>query len=63
MPVEECVAKEHKITHEASGQSLDYGELAEEAVDIPVPEDPPKKAHEDFWLIGQSMTVWISLTR
>jgi len=52
--VSECVAKEHKITHEGSGQSLAYGELAEEAATLHVPDDPPKKSHEDFWLIGQS---------
>ena len=52
--VSECVAKEHKITHEPSGQSLGYGALAEEAASLPVPDDPPKKTHEDFWLIGNS---------
>jgi CO/xanthine dehydrogenase Mo-binding subunit len=52
--VSECVAREHKITHEPSGQSLGYGELAEEAATLPVPEDPPKKTHQDYWLIGHS---------
>ncbi len=52
--VSECVAKEHKISHESSGRSLGYGELAEEAAGLPVPDDPPKKNHEDFWLIGHS---------
>ena len=54
VPVAECVAKEHKITHEASSQSLGYGELVDEAALLPVHEDPPKKSHEDFWLIGKS---------
>jgi CO/xanthine dehydrogenase Mo-binding subunit len=52
--VSECVAGEHKITHESSGRSLGYGELAEEAASLPVPDDPPKKSHENFWLIGHS---------
>jgi isoquinoline 1-oxidoreductase beta subunit len=52
--VSECVAKEHRITHEGSGRSLGYGELAEEAATLPVPDDPPKKNPEDFWLIGHS---------
>jgi isoquinoline 1-oxidoreductase beta subunit len=52
--ISECVAKEHKITHEPSGRSLGYGELAEEAAMLPVSEDPPLKSHEDFWLIGHS---------
>ncbi len=52
--ISECVAKEHRITHQGTGNSLGYGELAEEAATLPVPEDPPKKSHEDFWLIGHS---------
>ncbi len=52
--VDECVAKEHKITHEPSGRSADYGELADEAALLSVPENPELKSHEDFWLIGRS---------
>ncbi|MFH1765943.1 MAG: xanthine dehydrogenase family protein molybdopterin-binding subunit [Gemmatimonadota bacterium] len=52
--ISECVAKEHKISHESSGRSLGYGELADEAASLPVPDDPPQKSHEDFWLIGHS---------
>jgi len=52
--VSECVAKEHEVTHEGSGRSLGYGELAEEAATLHVPDDPPKKSHEDYWLIGHS---------
>ena len=52
--VSECVARKNEILHEGSGQSLGYGEVAEEAAALPVPEDPPKKSHEDFWLIGHS---------
>ena len=50
----ECVAKEHQITHASSGRSLGYGELAEEAATLHVPDDPPKKSQEDYWLIGHS---------
>jgi isoquinoline 1-oxidoreductase beta subunit len=52
--VSECVAKEHEVTHEGSGRSLGYGELAEEAATLHVPDDPPKKSQEDYWLIGHS---------
>jgi isoquinoline 1-oxidoreductase beta subunit len=50
----ECVAREHEVRHEASGRSAGYGELAEEAAELPVPEDPTWKSHEDFFLIGHS---------
>ena len=54
VPVDECVAKEHKISHEATGQSLGYGELADEAALLPVQENPTLKSHENYWLIGRS---------
>jgi len=50
--VSECVAQNHTITHEGSGRSLGYGEIAVEASALPVPEDPPLKAHADYWLVG-----------
>jgi isoquinoline 1-oxidoreductase beta subunit len=51
---DECVAREHQVHHEGSGQTAGYGELAEEAAGLPVPNDPPWKNREDFWLIGHS---------
>ena len=50
--VSECVAQNHAITHEGTGQSLGYGEIAVEASALPVPDDPPLKAHADYWLVG-----------
>jgi len=52
--IDECVAREHQITHEGTGRTLGYGDLAVDAAALAVPDDPPKKAHEDFWLIGHS---------
>jgi isoquinoline 1-oxidoreductase beta subunit len=52
--VEECVARNHAIVHEGSRRSLPYGELAEEAGLLPIPEDPPLKVHRDYWLVGHS---------
>jgi isoquinoline 1-oxidoreductase beta subunit len=50
----ECVARQNAIHHESSGRSLGYGELAEEAATLPVPDDPPLKDPRDFWLVGHS---------
>ncbi len=52
--IEECAAGGHAITHKGTGQTLGYGELAEEASNLPVPDDPPWKAHKDFGVIGHS---------
>ncbi len=51
--VDECVARHHAIINESSGQTLGYGELAEEAGTLPVPDDPPLKTHAQYWLVGR----------
>ncbi|MFC1660311.1 molybdopterin cofactor-binding domain-containing protein [Gemmatimonadota bacterium] len=51
---EDCVAEQNGITHWVSGRSLDFGDLAEEAMALAVPSDPPVKEIGDFWLIGNS---------
>lgn len=40
------------ISHQASGQSLTYGEVASDAALLAVPENPPLKSVADFTLIG-----------
>jgi isoquinoline 1-oxidoreductase subunit beta len=51
---DECVARNHAIVHDGSRRSLSFGELAEEAGLLPIPEDPPLKVHQDYWLVGHS---------
>ena len=48
-----CRASLGTVVHEASGRSLSYGELAEKAATLPVPDDPPFKDPEDFHIIGK----------
>ncbi len=48
-----CVARAHAIVHEATGRRLDFGDLASDAAALPVPEDPPLKAHHDYVLVGR----------
>ncbi|UCG87802.1 MAG: xanthine dehydrogenase family protein molybdopterin-binding subunit [Gemmatimonadota bacterium] len=50
-----CHASKSTVVHEPSGRSLGYGELAERAATMPVPEDPPLKDPEDFQIVGQPM--------
>ncbi len=54
VPVSEVKAASGQITHPTKGM-LTYGELAEAANKIPLPENPTLKAPKDFKIIGQSM--------
>jgi isoquinoline 1-oxidoreductase beta subunit len=51
----ECEAREHRVWHQASGRSLDYGELAESAAAQPVPgpEQLELKPASKFRYIGR----------
>ena len=52
--VDECSTQDSAVTHDPSGQTLTYGELAKQAAKVPVPdpESLPLKAREDYRLIG-----------
>jgi isoquinoline 1-oxidoreductase beta subunit len=43
------------VINKVSGERLSYGDLAEAAALLPVPEDPPLKPASDFKLIGHSV--------
>lgn len=55
LPQAECHAESGRVIHSQSGKSLGYGELAEAASKLPVPEDPPLKAASDYRLLGKSL--------
>ncbi len=48
-----CSASNGKVTHAASNRALNYGELADAAAKLPVPEKPKLKEPKDFVLIGK----------
>ena len=54
VPMEELSTADGTVMHEASGQSIGYGELASEAATIELPEEIPLKDNADFKIIGQS---------
>lgn len=55
----ECRAQNHRVVHPASGRSLDFGELAEAAAELPVPhfEDLLLKDPKDFRYIGKDIPI------
>lgn len=53
VPVSELTTEPGKVVHAASGRSLAYGDLAEAASALPVPETVELKAREDFRYIGK----------
>ncbi len=50
--IKECHAQKGKVTH-PGGKSLTYGQLAEKAAALPVPDDIKLKDAESFKLIGR----------
>lgn len=54
VPVEELTTEAGMIKHEASGQSIGYGEVASAAASIEVPAEVQLKDPKDFKIIGTS---------
>lgn len=54
VPVEELTARDSRVTHAPSGQSGTYGELASLASTLKVPNYPPLKSRDEYWLVGTS---------
>lgn len=52
--VASCEAREGAVHHPSSGQMLSYGELAQEAALLKVPEEPQLKDPKDFKRIGRA---------
>lgn len=59
VPVTECRAQDHAVTHAGSGRSLGYGELAQAAAQLPVPDRDGLRLKDpaSFRLIGQDRIV------
>jgi isoquinoline 1-oxidoreductase beta subunit len=50
-----CSASNGKVTHAASNRTLTFGELADAAAKLPVPDKPKLKEPKDFTLIGKPL--------
>jgi isoquinoline 1-oxidoreductase subunit beta len=54
VPAGELVTRDGMVHHEASGQSLAYGDLAQAAAQLSPPDDPVLKPRSEWHLIGRS---------
>ncbi len=54
VPLEECAVDNHAIHHAGSGRVFGYGELAEEAASLHVPDDPPLKDSSEYTFLWKS---------
>lgn len=59
VPVSECKAENHQVSHAGSGRSAGYGELAERAAELPVPAPATiiLKDPRSFRYIGKDMPI------
>ena len=55
-PVSECYAEQGVVIHRPSGRKLNYGELAEKAAALPVPQNPKLKTPDQFKFIGKKVS-------
>jgi isoquinoline 1-oxidoreductase beta subunit len=56
LPVSDLSTENGQVKHSASGRFLNYGELAEAAANLAVPDDPPLRPVQAFKLIGRSVS-------
>lgn len=54
VPASELRTSNSLVHHDSAGRSLGYGDLADEAATLAVPQEPTLKGHDDFTLIGTS---------
>lgn len=54
VPLEEVITQNGQLLHRASGKKAGYGELAEAAAKLPLPESAPLKDPKTFNIIGTS---------
>jgi isoquinoline 1-oxidoreductase beta subunit len=55
VPVDEVTTDEGVVHHRPSGRKLGYGELVDDAAQLPVPQNPRLKTKAQFKLIGKNI--------
>jgi isoquinoline 1-oxidoreductase beta subunit len=56
VPIDSCHAEGGRVTHDATGRYLRFGELVEDAIQEPVPTQPQLKPDGQLKLIGRSLS-------
>ncbi|MBX2796378.1 MAG: molybdopterin-dependent oxidoreductase [Myxococcales bacterium] len=52
VPVGDVTTRDGRVHHEASGRSVHFGEIAEAAASLPLPEEPAYKPRSEYRYIG-----------
>ncbi len=55
VPVDEVYADQGVVYHRPTGRKLTFGELVDEAAQLPVPQNPKLKTRDQFKLIGKNV--------
>jgi isoquinoline 1-oxidoreductase subunit beta len=55
VPMDEVYADRGVVYHRPSGRKLTYGELVDDAAQVPVPQNPRLKTRDQFKLIGKNI--------
>ena len=54
VPAADCIVADGRVLHKASGRSVAYGDLVEEAAKLPVPTNPTLKPASEFTILGKN---------
>ena len=57
VPKDECTTKDHAVHHNASGQTLSYGDLVADAAKLEVPQEVSFKSPGDYRYIGKPVDL------
>jgi len=57
VPANECIASSGSVTHSLSGRTASYGDLAEKAAALPMPEKVTLKKSSEFKYIGTAVPM------
>jgi len=59
VPAAECIAREHRVVHQASGRSASFGELAREAsaLETPAPETLRYRPRDEWRYVGKPVPI------
>ena len=63
VPASEIIARESVLTHQASGRTLRFGEVAADAAAVEIPVEPELKPQGDWRLLGKAQPYKLQLPK